>query len=306
MYETAKKYSEEKYYTKKELSEEIDHYLLDPIWQEITTYRSFFKEELTIKNKPLFIIKNPLVLGKLMETHELLFSYVSNKQIPKKTINPSPYLQEEEIAIWNPFMTQMQNHPFLDCKDYMSKMIEVFKIQDIDKQLFDLLCDEQKPFLMRYFLLLFATEKRTAFLMQCPLLLKHGCMLAISAIQIDELYDEIYTEDTEIDITRSFIAFLDTIRLKLFHIMISLNREEQRSFVTLQAKELMERYPILHKKQIEFYVDHREYKHYYTIQNYMQHCNVCYETARYSLDQLVNENWYHKQKLGKKFVYYVM
>ena len=44
MYETAQKYTEHSYYAKEQIADEIDSYLLEPIWQEVKTYRSNFKK----------------------------------------------------------------------------------------------------------------------------------------------------------------------------------------------------------------------------------------------------------------------
>lgn len=51
MFETAKKYSEQVYYNKADLEKEMDFYLVDPLWHEITQYRSLFRHEFPIKEK---------------------------------------------------------------------------------------------------------------------------------------------------------------------------------------------------------------------------------------------------------------
>ncbi|MBQ7890914.1 MAG: hypothetical protein IJ359_02010 [Erysipelotrichaceae bacterium] len=66
---------------------------------------------------------------------------------------------------------------------------------------------------------------------------------------------------------------------------------------------LLEYYPFLHKEQVAFYIEHRESHCYYTIQQYMKYNDVCYETSRMHLEQLVHLGWYVKKKVGKKFVY---
>lgn len=73
--------------------------------------------------------------------------------------------------------------------------------------------------------------------------------------------------------------------------------------VIVDDQRLLEYYPFLHKKQVSFYLEHRESYCYYTIQQYMKYNDVCYETGRMHLEQLVRLGWYVKKKVGKKFVY---
>ena len=60
MFETAKKYSEQVYYNKADLEKEMDFYLVDPLWHEITQYRSLFRHEFPIKEKKTYLIRNCL------------------------------------------------------------------------------------------------------------------------------------------------------------------------------------------------------------------------------------------------------
>lgn len=111
---------------------------------------------------------------------------------------------------------------------------------------------------------------------------------------------------TDLDVTSNFLSLLEVLRLKFSDEMLSLNRKDTLSLQKLDARELTERYPMLQKESIAFYVAHRKLHHYYTLQDYMQNAGVCYETARYSMEKLVALKWYQKQKIGKKFVYFVM
>mgnify|MGYP006875948527 CR=1 FL=1 len=111
---------------------------------------------------------------------------------------------------------------------------------------------------------------------------------------------------SELDVTSNFLSLLSHLRLKFSDEMISLSSKKPNSPLTMDVAELCERYPMLQKESVSFYVKHRRLHHYYTLQEYMKACGVCYETARYSMEKLVDLHWYQKQKIGKKFVYFIM
>lgn len=71
------------------------------------------------------------------------------------------------------------------------------------------------------------------------------------------------------------------------------------------AEELHALYPFLSMRQIEFYCTHQRAFHSYTVADYAlwHHCSV--ETARTSLNELVQLGWYKKQRVGKKYVYMI-
>ena len=62
-------------------------------------------------------------------------------------------------------------------------------------------------------------------------------------------------------------------------------------------------YPQLKNHQIQFYLDHHTPGHYYTIEQFVRYSDVCYETGRTAMEQLVSLGFYAKMKQGKKFVY---
>ncbi|MCF0117935.1 MAG: hypothetical protein HUJ61_07840 [Bacilli bacterium] len=66
---------------------------------------------------------------------------------------------------------------------------------------------------------------------------------------------------------------------------------------------LIEAYPTLKKGQAFFYARHCTIGKYYTISQYKKLMNVAYETARTSMDNLVDLGFYRKEKLNNKFIY---
>lgn len=68
-------------------------------------------------------------------------------------------------------------------------------------------------------------------------------------------------------------------------------------------KHLLELDPRLSKGQAYFYARHCTLGMYYTIDQYKKATKCVYETARTSMDKLVEFGYYHKDSFGKKFVY---
>jgi hypothetical protein len=69
------------------------------------------------------------------------------------------------------------------------------------------------------------------------------------------------------------------------------------------AKELAEKNPSLTEHQCLFISLHHKSGHAYTLKQYQNTTNCSYETARYSLDELVKYRVYQKKKFRKKYIY---
>ncbi len=306
MYETARKYSELKYYSKKELSELMDYYVLEPVWKEIETYRSFFRYELPFHEKTYYLTRNPLVMNKILQVQELLYQYAIHHQENKIEIQDQ-FLSANEKIVLQSYLLQTKINVMMPEREIYYRCVELFQLQyDGTLDIIENVCDHQLPFLIKLFLLVSTTPRKVSYILQFPLLMQNGCLPCANVLPLEECIDKMAGIEVNHDLTYRFLCFLDTIQLKLFHIVVLLKSGNQEALTTMHVKDLIERFPILRKEQIEFYVAHRECNHYYTIQNYMDFCGVCYETARYSLEHLVQEQWYKKQKVGKKFVYYVI
>ena len=73
--------------------------------------------------------------------------------------------------------------------------------------------------------------------------------------------------------------------------------------VNLIAENLLELYPSLKKNQAKFYASHCTIGKYYSIAQYKKETGVAYETARTSMDNLVNLGFYRKEQIKNKYVY---
>ena len=106
------------------------------------------------------------------------------------------------------------------------------------------------------------------------------------------------------DKTKDYLTFLADFDLQIKQAMVSCNHSDS-SYCKLSAAALKQRYPDISMQALQFFAAHRKTDHYYTIAQYMEVCDVCYETARKSMERFVAMQWYGKRKMGKKFVYYI-
>lgn len=79
----------------------------------------------------------------------------------------------------------------------------------------------------------------------------------------------------------------------------TLSKSEIKDYI----RYLLETNPSLNKKQASFLANHCTPGRYYTIQQFKEHANCVYETARTSMDKLASEGYYEKLQFKNKFVY---
>lgn len=268
MFETAKRYSYPKYYTRSELKAYFSS-SLDTVYNEIIEYRSLFM----IHYFNLNLCMLPEIMRKMLECDELnhLLSYEINsedecfkdmilKQEYDITKLLNGYVHEQllkfyddyNVSIWEKLFFTMYLH-----SEYKGKIIKSLLFSNHMGYLYS--------FMMKY-------------------------MKEVEMFQLMK------------DVSVEYFHFIEKIHLHLNHTMLSLKSKSDNP-VGLNLEELIKRYPMLSETQLRFYVLHREINHFYTINDYRKECDVCYETARYSLEQMVEFEWYMKCKIGKKFVY---
>lgn len=303
MYETAQKYSEHGYYAKEVIAQEIDSYLLEPIWQEVKTYRSFFRYDLKVNDKVVFLTRNPFVISKILQLEEQIKRY--EREYQHTTTYDCAYLNDVQNEQYKQFVTHLKLHSSISLEEYFHTFCMQFAVRDVFKPHIEFLLNHEEPFLLRFFTLALMRSRRSMSLLLQPFLVSQRKEVMQELFSIIEFADT-FTEEIVGDATYAFLEMLEQLRLILYKKMLLLNNTAKEQYKVLQEKELLECYPELKKEQVCFYVEHREIGHYYTIQNYIQQSQVCYETARYSLDELVNKHWYEKKKIGKKFVYFIV
>ena len=104
------------------------------------------------------------------------------------------------------------------------------------------------------------------------------------------------------DKTYLFLLFLTQAELK-FEECLLLLKSDSDEYLRMTKEQLEHRFPQFSEQQIAFFVTHREQNAYYSIQEYKEYANVCYETARTAMEDFVKQGWYWRRKIGKRFYY---
>lgn len=307
MFETAKKYSETNYYRKTDLEAELDHYLIEPIWHEVTQYRAFFQQRFPLKGKQTYIVRNPLVNDMIAYTQELLFGWLyQHLECPISESNMKPgYLSESEQLQYSSLLIKMRYDKGIDPQILFQECFDQL-VPAVRHEIRIYLQNPSHNLLLKLFLIMMECNRRDAYLLFYPTLYVHQAFPLSQLFTMDDFMNAADATIQELDVTSNFLSLLTVLRLKISSEMISLNMRNQTDSRQMDVQELLERYPMLPKDCILFYVGHRKIHHYYTLQDYMEDTAVCYETARYSMEKLVELKWYQKQKVGKKFVYFIM
>ena len=96
---------------------------------------------------------------------------------------------------------------------------------------------------------------------------------------------------------QSNVSFTQSIAFS--SIMVGLDEDEAQKF----ENHLKERYPELSSNQAYFYARHCTLGMNYTISQFKKCNNCAYETARTSMDKLVELGFYRKESRKNKFIY---
>lgn len=283
MLETTKKYSEEAYWDKRKLREELEPYPVDPVWEEIQKYRNIFRVDYPLDDGKVYLVWNRFTITKLLECMQVIEQYrpheVTNVPVPEVLLGltSAPY-SGQEMRLWLQHATERLDNVLSAC-------------------MLELLCNPREPVLVKvFFLTLYSYDE-------------DYIRMVLTMNGYDKLWDMVkelkVSNQEDKDKTSLFHSFLRELQLKITDRMVSLKNSMKEDVRHASASILSKCYPNCTTEQIHFYVEHRTLHHYYTIKDYMVYCQVCHETARTALEQLVQMKWYQKQKLGKKFVYYI-
>lgn len=295
MFELAKRYSEDRYYRKEDILEEMDAYLIEPVWEEICKYRSIFKIDYAILGHRYYLIYNPRMIKTLMKTQQLMLKGMTHNERLSEQKDIPDSLQPLFVALSGRLYTAK------DESSWFRYSISLLSIQ-VEESFVSFLCNDEEVMLVKLFYLLACYKKEKKQELLVLFLMKEGYLHFLELFRDDS----VSVEEDIYDMTPCFLAFLHNIWLKISNLMVLLKGNCDEDTKQMQFEELKEKYPCCSDEQLHFYIDHRLPKRYYTIRQYMEYTHVCYETARYSMEQFVQQNWYQKQKLGKKFVYKVL
>lgn len=295
------KYSEENYDTKEAVSKDLDHYMIDTVWQEIQNYRSCFAHKLRFNTKSYYITYNPYTYQQIIQCHQ--------KAMQLGRMNPNyqlpDFYTEETQPILKSMLIHGEVHHQLDPIYIKMNVLKELHIE-IDQGLLSILFDEKEDLFLRIYLILHELSLYECQILFAILLSHSHQEYLFQIIDITHFHHIMMDIPKNEDLTYAFLNLLSKFNLIFSDLMLSYTSTQNRDLKLLGLKELQKRYPMLNDDQLRFYIKHQKLDHYYTIQDYMHFAHVCYETARYSLDKIVEQQWYQKQKVGKKFVYYVM
>lgn len=295
MYETTRKYSEEQYCSKEEVEKDFQDLILENVWKQICEYRTIFRNELLYDKHQYYIILNPYVLKQMEACNQFIFKLQMYEK--KKTIIPTIFTLYEQTRL-----LQIVQNPF-HIRNDLRTILQVLDISVANTWISFLMVDEVS-FLVKLCMLRYYPKESIVKKLMYAFLLIHHMEEYYSVFETSIL--PLYKTGSQIDVTYDVLDSLKKIMLKLSQGMVLLNGEQKSDIIFLHETAMKEQYPQLSPSLLHFFVNHREQYHYYTISQYMSCCNVCYETARYSLDELVKMKWYLKKKLGKKYVYYIV
>lgn len=101
----------------------------------------------------------------------------------------------------------------------------------------------------------------------------------------------------------TYITELSTEQIKEY-----IDNEKRYNALTLREKavtikSMMRDYPMLTKNQLNFWMVHNDKHKNFTLNDYQSFVGSSYETSRYSMEKLVGQGFYKKEKVGKKFIY---
>ncbi len=296
MDDLAYKTSEQKYYTKKELAKYLNISMIDQVWKDVEEYRSHFKVEDACLKRGTYIVLNGYVCKKMMMLMEKMLMlpdedgdlHVLNDWIKNSIKN------ENEIFLCENFLKECYRKEieYLTCKEHLF----LFFFEEKDCQMY---LERNCPFMIR----LTSLITRDDFSLTQKIVLTACVLKQVNCEKfIPYLNQECFnTECTkEEDQTYNLLALIKVFNQILNHRLmvkkeIPLHKEGMET--------LMYRYPMLSKAAVSFYTKHHQPGHYYTISQYIEENNVCYETGRQAMEQLVQYRFYQKTKVGKKFVY---
>jgi len=285
MNELTIRYTEERYCTRKEVSEDLCVSMIDPIWKEINQYRNYYRYTAKGIKKVSFCLCAG-ILKKIVYIQTLL--YRRQQIISVSDLVQELFLKDEQEKItWLILHWKNANQSIAE------KFEEIYLLfPGVNKrQIMDYFMDERLPVFCRWVALMMLVENRNIALVFCVALCAEEMYEII--IQVKDLLLNIHYEE---DGTYALQSILD----ELIHHQIQVHDSINSSF---NFDQLVFQYPQLKEYQIHFYVNHHTIGHYYTLNQFSQWCDVCYETARCAMEQLVELNFYTRHKIGKKFVY---
>ncbi len=287
MSELAIRYTEDRYTSKAEVSKHISGSMIDPVWKSILEYRKPYIKTYKIDQINEYCLTVNLCLRILKMRQSFLL-------LPKETTLDFkrfiPHFEKRNEILW------MFYHWNLGENNLSSMIHETFVLLTIAKE------GQWKDFLMDPDILL---EVKWVTLFNQDLSTEAAICLFVATCfyynmrEAIVLVNDVFLQTTT-DFDKTYILqnWIDVLEMKILNKLNDIQTDTNLNF-----HELSYRYPQLKKYQIEFYLKHNTRGYFYTLEQFIDFTEVCYETSRTSMDQLVSLGFYDKIKQGKKFIY---
>lgn len=311
----AQKYTEEFYYSKPELAKHLNYSMIDPVWSEVVQYRSFFKKDMAIVEGGRYVTLCYRTICKMDEMMGLLYQLQSQNarmkikqdyqimELTFETLIIDPILRGKILPL---IYDAQYAYPY-QFETYYKSVLTLFDEVKLPYSVFMYLMDLNQSFLLKLGVLFHYFEQKKALL--CTyfylLLVQHGLSEILHFVDFTSLFTITSGDIHAQDATYLLHRILDNFHFQIKEAMFQVQARwiESKQFEAVNKEVLVYKYPQLRLYQIEFFLNHDQIGFSYTIKQFMEYCQVSYETARYSLDELVDMGWYVKIKAGKKFIY---
>ena len=280
--ELIERFTEEKYYSLQELYKEYNATIANAMWKEITAYRKGFQMCFSFFSTSVFIVLCKQVMMKTILAEESFMRFLLTAADDVALSKSEQLLYELHLDYEN--VEELRYACNLLGMDHVLECLTLLTMEI--------------PFLLRVFLILqsdFQYKEQLLFL---------ACNKQHNLSILPILLTLSLPMTSKKDKTRDYLTFLADFDLQIKQAMVSCNHSDS-CYCELSAAALGQRYPDISQQDLLFFVAHRKTNRYYTIAQYMEVCDVCYETARKSMERFVAMQWYNKRKMGKKFVYYI-
>ncbi len=274
--ELERTYTDVVYATKKEVVQQIGYHLIEPVWKQILQYR----HQWTIQFHDVEVCLCPGILKKMMTLNECLF------QLHEVHSEGLESLIQTETGKW-------MMHHFLKTEGlFEARLHQLCLLYQCDESNI-VNIHQQCPYALIFVLWCFMCFGQSEFGILL-VLLKLKCAGMSALLGLMDATD--FNVEKQQDMTYVLDASLKKWISKAQKILLSCSYKTK-------DEDLSCLYPQLKKYQIKFYQDHHVPGHYYTIEQFIRYCDVCYETGRTAMEELVSLGFYAKMKQGKKFLY---
>lgn len=264
-------YSEEMYIDKLYLYSLYSNTTAELIWRDVLKYREYFHHTLNFDEKKYYLTMNQTLFDKMLRIYEYPIEK-SNMEY----LHIHMFVEKYANADVKTLLLMYANEIHLSLKGTMIRF----------------LCSDENLLIKIFIAKHWIGVKEYIYLI----------LLVFNKVSwYHYIYkcQELIGIKAEKDLTFKYRSFLDQFYYCLSNtIDLSSARKERETL-----EELLLRFPMCNKMQLEFYLTHSHINHYYTVTQYMEYHQVSYETARKAMNLLVNLEFYKKSKVGKRQVY---